>query len=71
MNINVPKLFLNGEEVPLEVPEGETLAILGAAWEAYAAGEEQQYANIDDAIRNHRILDAVTRSVEEGRTISL
>lgn len=71
MNVANPDVYLNGEKVEIEGVESHVMGILGAAWEAYANGDEHQYATIDDAVRNHRILDAVHRSVEEGRTIVL
>lgn len=71
MNIQNPTLYLNGERVEVAGTESELMGILGGAWEAYADGNEEQYATIDDAVKNHRILDAVERSLVEGKTIVL
>lgn len=71
MNVHNPNVYLNGEKIEIDGTDTHVMGTLGAAWEAYADGDEEQYANIDDAIRNHRILDAVKRSVEEGKTITL
>ena len=71
MNLANPTVYLNGEKVEIAGVEGGAIEILGAAWEAYASGEEAQYATIDDAVKNHRILDAVQRSLSEGKTITL
>ena len=71
MNLANPTVYLNGEKVEIAGGEGGAIEILGASWEAYASGEEAQYATIDDAVKNHRILDAVQRSLSEGKTITL
>ena len=71
MNLANPTVYLNGEKVEIAGVEGGAIEILGAAWEAYAGGEEAQYATIDDAVKNHRILDAVQRSLSEGKTTTL
>ncbi|KJA15126.1 hypothetical protein HYPSUDRAFT_208120 [Hypholoma sublateritium FD-334 SS-4] len=70
MNISSPTVYLNGEKVDIAGVETGVLGILGAAWDAYADGD-QSYATIDDAVKNHRILDAVNRSLAQGRTIVL
>lgn len=71
MNIVNPTVYLNGEKVDIVGVESGAVGILGAAWEAYADGDDQQYATIDDAVKNHRILDAIERSLLEGKTIVL
>ena len=70
MNVANPTVYLNGEKVEIAGVETGVLGILGAAWDAYADGD-QPYATIDDAVKNHRILDAVKRSLQEGKTITL
>ncbi|GJE92404.1 Gfo/Idh/MocA family oxidoreductase [Phanerochaete sordida] len=42
---------------------------LAAAWAAIADGEEGAYATFDDAVRVHRVIDAVRRSAREGRRV--
>ncbi|KAF8184688.1 oxidoreductase [Pholiota molesta] len=71
MNVHNPTLYLNSERVEVAGTDSEVMGILGGAWEAYADGIEGQYATIDDAVKNHRILDAVERSLVEGKTIVL
>ncbi|KAF8965735.1 NAD-binding Rossmann fold oxidoreductase [Flammula alnicola] len=71
LNIQNATVFLNGEKVEVAGTETELLGILGATWESYAKGEEGQYATIDDAVKNRRVLDAVERSLAEGKTIVL
>ncbi|KAF8965736.1 NAD-binding Rossmann fold oxidoreductase [Flammula alnicola] len=71
MNIQNPTVYLNGEKVEVEAAETGLFGILGAAWDSYANGEEVQYATIDDAVKNQRILDAIERSLVEGKTIVL
>jgi len=65
-----PKLYLNGELVEVQNPTGLT-DNLTAAWAEYAKGEKGDYTTMEDAVRIHRVLDAVTRSAKEGRTIHL
>lgn len=43
------------------------MGILEYAWKAYASDEEEKYANIDDAVRVHSILDKVKESSEKER----
>ncbi|KAF8953634.1 NAD-binding Rossmann fold oxidoreductase [Flammula alnicola] len=71
INTHNPTLYLNGEVVEVEGAETEVIGIVGAAWESYANGEKGQYATIDDAVKNQRLLDAVNRSLAEGKTIVL
>ncbi|KAF9483262.1 NAD-binding Rossmann fold oxidoreductase [Pholiota conissans] len=71
INLNNPTLYLNGERVEVEGSSSETVGILGSAWAAYADGKKGQYATIDDAVKNHRLLDAIDRSLAEGKTIVL
>jgi predicted dehydrogenase len=68
VNVRDPVLYLNGELVEVENTSGPA-DNLAAAWAAFAKGGD--YATMEDAVRNHRLLDAITRSAEEGKTISL
>ena len=67
MNIFEPKLLLNGE--PVADIEADPLGNVGRAWKEGALGGNA--ATIDDALRVHRILDAIKRSAEEGKTVRL
>ena len=64
-------ILLNGDEVPLEETELDQLGNTGKAWYEFAKGGEGKYTTIDDAVRIHRVLDTVQRSVREGKKIVL
>lgn len=71
MNVREPKLYLNGELVEVE-SVGGLPGLLGIAWAEFAKGGVGQYATIEDAVRNHRLLDAIKRSIDsEGKTVVL
>jgi hypothetical protein len=44
---------------------------LSAGWAEFAKGESGEYATLEDAARNRRLLDAMARSGKEGRTVDL
>jgi predicted dehydrogenase len=70
MNVRDPKVFLNGELV--EVQNAPAPAdILASAWMEYAKGEKGNYTTMEDAVRLHRLIDAIKRSAKEGKTIQL
>jgi hypothetical protein len=64
-----PKVYLNGE--PVEIEQGGIVANLSAGWAEFAKGESGKYATLEDAVRNRRLLDAISRSGKEGRTVDL
>jgi predicted dehydrogenase len=66
INIFEPKLVLNGVGVAVEA---DPLGNVPRAWKEHATGSNA--ATIDDGVRIHRILDAIRRSAEEGKTIHL
>ncbi|KAF7980786.1 hypothetical protein HWV62_36853 [Athelia sp. TMB] len=68
INISNPSLYLNGELVDVPQASGPSDNIT-SAWEAFAQGEG--YATLEDAVRIHQILDAVTESAQEGRAVHL
>lgn len=70
IHIRNPKLYLNGELVDVQQTSGPGDNI-AAAWTEFAKGDEGIYATMDDAVRNHRLLDAITRSAKEGRVVKL
>lgn len=68
LHIRNPVLYLNGEVV--EVPQTTgPIENLTSAWEAFAKGES--YPTIEDAVRNHQLLDAITKSAEAGQVVNL
>lgn len=71
MNISNPMVYLNSEKVEIAGVESGALGIIGVAWDAYYADGDQPYATIDCAVKNHRVLDTVKRSLAEGKAIVL
>jgi predicted dehydrogenase len=63
-----PDLYLNGELVNVE-GGGGMIVNLTSAWAEIAKGETGEYATIDDAVKNQKLLDAIERSIEEKKTI--
>lgn len=70
IQVRDPKVYLNGEVVTVD-NEGGFVGNLKAAWEEFAKGDQGNYATLDDAVRNRRLLAAVDRSAKEGKRISL
>jgi predicted dehydrogenase len=70
MNVREPQAFLNGELVEVENPAG-MVDILASAWVEYAKGEKGNYTTMEDAVRLHRLIDAIKRSAKEGKRIQL
>lgn len=71
INIRNPALYVNGEKIATEGTDENVMDMLVFAWEAYAAGESSEYATIDDAVVVHRVVDAVERSLSEGKTVTV
>jgi len=65
MNIFEPKVTMNG--APVEDVQADPLGNVGRAWKEGAL--KGNVATIDDAVQIHRVLDAIKRSSEEGKTI--
>lgn len=68
LHIRNPDLYLNGDLVDVPQTSGP-VDNLTSAWEAFAKGEA--YPTIDDAVKNHRLIDAITQSAQEGRVVKL
>lgn len=64
-------VFLNGEKLVLEETEVDRLGNSGKAWLEFAKGAEGRYTTIDDAVRIHRVLDAVLTGIYEGKKVVL
>ena len=64
-------ILLNGVEVPLEETELDKLGNTAKAWYEFSKGENGKYTTIDDAVKIHRVLDAVSHSIDEGKKITL
>ncbi|KAF8970687.1 NAD-binding Rossmann fold oxidoreductase [Flammula alnicola] len=70
-SISEPELYLNGKKVDLEGAPGGAFDSVTTAWKEYAEHITGTYATIDDAVKNHRLLDAIERSCKEGQRIVL
>ncbi|TFK54359.1 NAD(P)-binding protein [Heliocybe sulcata] len=74
LHVGNPELYLNGELVQVGTypgPGGNFVGNLVAAWTEFANGGEGNYASIDDGMRIHKLLDAISRSAAEGRKIDV
>lgn len=65
-----PDLYLNGKKVDFEVP-GNAVESCSVAWKQFVDGHGGDYATIEDAVKHHRLLDAIEASVQEGKVIAL
>jgi predicted dehydrogenase len=65
-----PKVYLNGELVAID-GHGGVVENLSAEWAEFAKGAGGNYATIEDAVKNHRVLDAIARSGKEGGVVNL
>ncbi|KAH9926362.1 hypothetical protein B0H21DRAFT_700808, partial [Amylocystis lapponica] len=63
-----PKPYLNGEKVVI-APDGKTNT--GRALAEFAKGPGGKYPTLDDAVQAKKTVDAVARSVEEGKKIDI
>jgi len=70
LNISDPNVYLDGELVEVQKATGPA-DILASAWTEYAKGGKGNYTSMEDAVKLHRVLDAVKRSAKEGKTIQL
>ena len=64
-----PDVFVNGEKVDLGGPGGAPYNI-AQTWKNFMDGKEG-CPSIEDAVRNHARLDAIEKSIVEGRAIQL
>jgi len=68
-----PELYLNGKKIALESLPGSPGTLIDSvttAWKEFAEGKGS-YATIDDAVKNHELLDAIELSAKEGRRVML
>ncbi|KAF5352294.1 hypothetical protein D9758_011929 [Tetrapyrgos nigripes] len=65
-----PDVYLNGEKIELE-KDGDALGTVRRAWEAFADGRVGEYATLEDALRNRRVVDAIKESGATGKRIIL
>jgi predicted dehydrogenase len=70
MSIRDPELYINGDLIGVDSTAG-LLGNIAEGWSEFAKGDGGNYPTFEDALRNHRLLDAIERSAKEGRTIVL
>ncbi|KAF8994255.1 hypothetical protein BDZ89DRAFT_1085273 [Hymenopellis radicata] len=68
-NLLDPKLYVNGELVPVE--SAGLPGMIAGNWEEFAKGTEGTHATIEDALKVHEVLDAINASIRERREIDL
>ncbi|KAF4612285.1 hypothetical protein D9613_003918 [Agrocybe pediades] len=64
-----PDMYVNGQKV--EVDRDDVIESVKTAWKQFATGEKGDYATIDDAVKNHELIDAIELSAREGRRVLL
>jgi predicted dehydrogenase len=70
IHVREQELYLNGERVEVQKISGAA-DNLASAWAEFAKGDKGNYATMDDAVRVHRLLDAISSSYKEGQTVHL
>ncbi|ESK94792.1 dimeric dihydrodiol [Moniliophthora roreri MCA 2997] len=68
-NIIQPMVYLNGDEIKMNLAEGTSVKNIGRAYEEYAKNGD--YTTLEDAVKVRRVIDAILRSAAEGRRIDL
>lgn len=63
------ELYLNGTQVDLDAQAGVQYT-LGAAWKDFAE-HGCHHATIEDAVKNHRLIEAIETSAREGKRVEL
>lgn len=71
LHITDPQLYVNGELVEVESNGPPVIGNLQAGWEEFAKGSSGTHATLDDAVRLHRLLDAISVSAKEGKRVDL
>jgi predicted dehydrogenase len=59
---------LNGKLVQ-EPEEGEMVETITTAWTEFAKDDLGDYPTLDDAVKLHRLLEAIMQSAIEGRRV--
>ncbi|KIK54823.1 hypothetical protein GYMLUDRAFT_1021879 [Collybiopsis luxurians FD-317 M1] len=63
-----PEVYLDGQKVDLLTQDADPSKLL---WEAIADGKEEYFANLEQALKVKEVLDAITKSANEGRRVDL
>lgn len=71
IHIKHPKLYVKGEAQTFDKPLVDYTGNVGDQWKEIAKGEEGRFTTFEDALRIHRVLDAVKTSAREGRRVDL
>ena len=70
LSVCEPRVYLN-DELAI-IPTGRDWSDNAAiSWAEFAKGRSGSYATIEDAVKTRRLLDAIGRSIKEGRVITL
>lgn len=69
-SIYEPDFYLNGKKIEFETP-GDVMQSLGVAWKEFAVGGTGNFATIEDAVKNHRLIEAIEASARSGARIAL
>ncbi|KAF8512376.1 NAD-P-binding protein [Hysterangium stoloniferum] len=69
LGMHTPSIYLDGELVAAAPDYG--LDNVGRAWAEFAKGEEGTYPTFEDAVKLHRLVDAISESARDGRTVTL
>ncbi|KAK7021885.1 hypothetical protein VNI00_017174 [Paramarasmius palmivorus] len=71
-NIIQPTVYLNGDEIPMDLAEGTSVKNVGRMYEEYAKGDGKgDFTTLKDGVRVRKVVDAVLRSAAEGRRVDL
>ncbi|KAH8832027.1 hypothetical protein DL96DRAFT_1589768 [Flagelloscypha sp. PMI_526] len=62
------RIYLNGEKMAVDGAGGLSTNIQNL-WQAYAAGHDEEYPSLDDAVILRRALADIERSAQEGRRV--
>jgi predicted dehydrogenase len=64
-----PRIYLNGEQVRYE--KGDLETNISNGWKEFAKGYDGAYATLEDAVRLHKLIDAIRTSAKEGRRVDI
>ncbi|KAJ3506288.1 hypothetical protein NLJ89_g6950 [Agrocybe chaxingu] len=73
MSMFDPDIYVNGEKVEYveKGAVGGSLHNVTEAWKAFVSGEQGKYPTIDDAVKNHKLLAGIRKSLDEARVVRL
>jgi predicted dehydrogenase len=65
-----PDVYLNGKKLDI-AKEVDRFGMIRTAWDAFAEGREGEYATLEDAVRNRRVIDAIKESGQTRQAVCL